>query len=343
MLLNDKVLILDCTLRDGGYVNNWEFDTNTALSVINSLYDSGVRIIELGLMAKGGVPGVNTKFLTFNQIEPLLYNRKKDCHYAVMLTQAEYKAVEFEIPECSDKTPDIIRLAFFKLEMEEALKTAGLLKSKGYKVFLQAMATFLYSDSELLHLVDEVNLLKPESFYMVDSFSTMYNEDVKKMQDLIYTRLDKDILFGFHAHNNIQMAYSNIIEFIKNSGERQCIIDGSIYGMGRGAGNVPVELIMEYLNKKFNKNYNIQAVLNCFEKNIQPIFNKYYWGYSIPYLLTAIKDVNSVYAWYLSKKGISKISDLNAVLDGIPNDAKYTLMKNIVDKVIENHLSGGRK
>ena len=315
MFSKNKVLILDCTLRDGGYVNNWEFDTKTALSVIDALYKSGVRIIELGLMARGGVSGINTKFLTFNEITPLLANKKTDCLYAVMLTQAEYKSVGFEIPERSEKTPDIIRLAFFKPEMKDALKTAEMLKSKGYKVFLQAMATFLYTDEELLQLVDEVNFLHPESFYMVDSFSTMYNEDVKEMQKLVYTKLDKEILFGFHAHNNIQMAYSNVIEFIKNAGERQCVIDGSIYGMGRGAGNVPIELIMEYLNKKFNADYKIHIVLNCFEKDIQPIFNKCYWGYSMPYLLTAIKNMNSVYAWYLEKKGISRINDLNAILD----------------------------
>lgn len=132
-MLNDRVKILDCTLRDGGYVNNWEFDTETAIKVIDGLYTSGVRYIEIGIMGQGGIPGKTTKFSSFNQAEVLLSNRRDDCQYAVMITKSE--SDNFEIPVRSKKTVDIIRIAYFKNELSEALKYAEELKEKGYEVF----------------------------------------------------------------------------------------------------------------------------------------------------------------------------------------------------------------
>lgn len=334
----EKRLILDCTLRDGGYVNNWEFDTETVLAVRDALYKAGIWHIELGIMGKGGEPGKNTKFSTFEEIKPLLSGRQLDCHYYVMVTQADYAGQNMEFPVCGVDTVDAVRLAYFKPEMEAALDTAQRLKEKGYSVFLQAMATFMYGNDELSDLIERVNELKPTAFYMVDSFSTMYNEDVRAMKRFVLERLDEEISFGFHAHNNIQMAYSNAVEFVDDAAQRTLMIDGSIFGMGRGAGNVPTELLMEYMNKKMGGQFNTSAVLDVFAQRIEPIFEEYYWGYSMPYLLTASKNLNSVYGWYLNRKGITDLADINAVLSRIPEEAKYTLMRDVADQVIAEYI-----
>ena len=112
--------ILDCTLRDGGYVNDWRFDTQTALSIRDGLYEAGMRWIELGIMGKNPEVGKQTKFSDFSQIKPLLVNRKSDCHYAVMLTTTSSDS--FTYPECTEETPDVIRVAFFKPEIEKTFK-----------------------------------------------------------------------------------------------------------------------------------------------------------------------------------------------------------------------------
>lgn len=323
-------MILDCTLRDGGYVNNWEFDRDTVFRIMDGLYESGVRFIELGIMAgKGGELGRSTKFSNFSQVEPLLSHRQQDCVYALMLNQADVE--QYEIPPRNEKTVDLLRLAFFKKEKDEAMAKAEELKSKGYKVFLQAMATFMYSADELSELLTMVNQVGPAGFYIVDSFSTMYRQDVQKMAGFVLGRLSEDIQFGFHAHNNIQMAYANIISFWELAPERPLIADGSIYGMGRGAGNVPTELLMEYLNKTGNGQYNIGKVLEVFQQCIEPIFQRYYWGFSHPYYLTASKNMNSVYGWYLMNHGINDIGDLGAIMDRIPENIKYTLSRDAVD------------
>ncbi len=327
-------LLLDCTLRDGGYVNDWEFDTQTALAVRDALYASGIRYIELGIMGKGGVPGKSTKFSAFEQAAPLLRDRRPDCHYAVMVTQAEYAGSGMTLPPCGPDTVDMIRLAYFKAEKDEALATAAAMKEKGYTVFLQAMATFMYTDGELAAMLRQVNALQPAAFYMVDSFSTMYNEDVRRMQRFVLEQLDESILFGFHAHNNIQMAYSNAITFINYPTERPLMIDGSIYGMGRGAGNVPIELLMEYCNKNLGGAFGMEQVLDVFSRCIEPLYRQYGWGYSMPYLLTASKNCNSVYGWYLGRKGVTGLRELNAILDRLPEEAKYTLMRDVIDPIL---------
>ena len=220
--------------------------------------------------------------------------------------------------------------------MEKALE----LKSEGYEVFLQAMATFMYSTQELDELLQTVNRIKPAGFYIVDSFSTMYNRDVREMADFVLERLSQEILFGFHAHNNIQMAYSNAIEFFSTRTDRPLIADGSIYGMGRGAGNVPVELLMEYLNKFHGADYRIIEVLDLFQRTIRPIFREYYWGFSPEYFLTAQKDTNSVYSWYLRGHGVQDIRDFDAILDSLPDEIRYTLNRAAADRAIEERLKG---
>lgn len=325
--------ILDCTLRDGGYVNNWEFDTQTVERIMDGLYDAGVRIIELGIMSKGGVQGKSTKFSDFEQIRGLFARRRPDCRYAVMLNQAD--ANVFEIPYRAEDTVDLIRIAFFKKEYVAAMDKARELKSKGYEVFLQAMATFMYDGEELSELIENVNEVEPTGFYLVDSFSTLYNEDVRRITDFVLERLSPNILFGFHAHNNIQMAYSNAIEFLSTKTERSLIVDGSIFGMGRGAGNVPTELLMEYMNKFCGANYSIIDLLALFEEIIKPIFQQYYWGFSPEYFLTAQKNMNSVYSWYMGNHGVKNIRALNSILDNIPEEVRYTLNRTAADTAIE--------
>jgi 4-hydroxy 2-oxovalerate aldolase len=332
-LMDKSFFLLDCTLRDGGYVNNWEFDNSTAIQVLEGLYQAGVEIIECGIMGKCSTPGKTTKFNSFAEIEPLLQNRHKDCIYAVILSFSEKD--NFRIPDRSKKTVDCIRLAFFKNEWKESIGYAILLKDKGYKIFLQAMATYMYSDEDLIQLLSAINRLMPESFYIVDSFGTLYNDDLLKIAGLVDKNLDPGIMLGFHAHNNIQMAFSNTIAFFQMPSDRKRFItDSSIYGMGRGAGNVPTELVMHFMNKRCRANYRVEHILKLFDKYFRDIFKKYLWGYSLEYYLTSVKDTNSAYGWYLGQKESLNLEELNTVLERIPGESRYTLIPKIADEAL---------
>ncbi len=324
--------ILDCTLRDGGYVNDWRFDIDTSLNIIKGLYESGVRWIEIGIMGKNPEVGKQTKFSNFDQIKPFLKDRKKDCHYAIMVTTAS--SHNFQYPPRSIDTPDVIRVAFFKNELEKTILLANDLLKKGYLVFLQAMATFMYTEDELIDLCKTINRIKPYAFYMVDSFSTMFPSDVTKMRDTILSILDKDILFGFHAHNNIQMAFSNVQEFMDDSVKRDLLVDGSVYGMGRGAGNVPTELLMMYLNKHYHCEFNTSIVLSLFDKYLKQIYVELPWGYTLPYYLTAVNHINSAWAWYFLNQGIVTSADLEKALQMVPQEWTYTMVPSIAEDII---------
>lgn len=329
-----KKFILDCTLRDGGYVNNWEFDTATARAIINGLYSSGVRYIEIGILGANSQPGKQTKFSSFSEMEPFLENRKEDCHYTVMFTQEN--AGNFIFPERSVSTPDCIRLAYFRKTWKEAIADADKLKQKGYRVFLQAMATFMYSPDEMREMIKAINIVCPAAFYMVDSFSTMYPSDVAKMRDQILEDLSPQVDFGFHAHNNLQLAFANVQEFLRCNAERDLFVDSSIFGMGRGAGNVPTELLMEYLNcQEVAPKYDTGNILKIYQNYLEPIYREYGWGYAIPYYLTATKKINSAYGWYFTSHGVDSFRDLQWALEQVPDNIKYTLKKEIAEEIME--------
>ncbi len=333
MFDNMEPILLDCTLRDGGYVNNWEFDTDTAKAVMEGLYKSGVRFIEIGIMGMDAKVGTQTKFNNFHEMEKLLEYRRKDCSYAVMITTENVDS--FELPYRSEKTPDIIRLAYFQKDWKEALENVKVYQEKGYSVFLQAMATFMYPMAELEEMLRAVNVLNPSAFYMVDSFSTMYPRDVRMMRNNVLQCLSQDIAFGFHAHNNIQMAYANVMEFLDiGSCDHQLFVDSSIFGMGRGAGNVPTELIMEYLNHQ-GCQFDTSPLLSIYQKYLEPIYCQYGWGYSLPYFLTAVHKINSAYGWYYLNHGVNKLTMLDTALGMIPEEMRYTLKKDVAEKVIE--------
>lgn len=335
--MGNQVTLLDCTLRDGGYVNNWEFDTDSSLKIMEAIYDSGVRLIELGIMGRGGVRGKQTKFTCLEDARELLEAQKADCRYTIMITQAESRYIT--IPEKTALGPEIIRLAYFKQEWKDAIHTARDLMDKGYRVFFQAMATFLYSKEEYAEMLAEVNRLKPAAFYMVDSFSTMYKEDVHYWAELTSSLLSPEIGFGFHAHNNMQMAYANVIEYMElmKTLNRDVYIDGSIFGMGRGAGNVPTELLMHYCNNRYGTAYDSRPLMKAFQDVLQPIYQQYGWGYSLPNLLTASKNMNSAYAWFLTTHGVNDILALYDIMDSIPDECRYTLMKDVVTKAMEEY------
>lgn len=335
-LVSKKIEILDCTLRDGGYVNNWEFDNTTACGVVDLLQKSGIEYIELGIMGKDPSDKECVKFRNFKEIEKFLKNRSDNSMYTVILNYSEKD--DFVIPHRSENTVECIRLAFFKKDWEASVEYARDLIQKGYLVFLQAMVTSLYTEDELRALTLAMKNLKPYAFYIVDSFGTLYNEDVVKMAKLVDDNLDEDVIFGFHAHNNIQLAFSNIITFIHTVKNHRMIVDSSVYGMGRGAGNLTTELISQYLNRNCDSKYNMTYILKVYEDYLQYIFRDLPWGYTMDYFVTSSHNINPAYAWYyMNKKDVHSVSELNGILENIPREQAYTLFKDVADEAKEKH------
>lgn len=322
-----RIRVLDCTLRDGGYINNWEFGEESIKFVLDSLDKSGVEIIEVGFLSNRIDNDVNlSKFTTVgdisNLIEPTSSNNIKVC----MINFGEYNLED--IPQSSETCLGGFRVAFHKKDMEEAIKFCGELVIKGYKVFVQPMVAANYTDVEYLDLIEKSNQVKPYAFYVVDSFGVMKHDDLIRYFYMADYNVDKGIYIGFHSHNNLQLSYSNAQSLIATSTTRELIIDSSIHGMGRGAGNLNTELFLDYLNSLDYGQYNIDPLLEAIDYVIKPIYKVKPWGYSLPHYLSAINNCHPNYATYLDDLSTLTVKDISVLLSRLDKDKKNNFDKS---------------
>ena len=329
-----SVRILDCTLRDGGYNNEWEFGKENIKSIIQNLTDSHIDIIECGFLSKTSKSTEsNTIFNDFFELRKYLPKRSgKDTKYVCMINYGEYPIED--IPEYDSKMKiDGVRVAFHKKDLAGALEYSRTLIKKGHSVFLQPMVTQNYSDEEILNLIKSANELNPVALYIVDSFGTMKKNDILRFLHLIDNGLNPKISLGFHSHNNLQLSFSNAQEFIDYRTKRNILIDSSVLGMGRGAGNLCTELLSQYLNETKDASYELMPILRTIDEYINPIFIKSPWGYSIPYYIAAINGCHPNYATYLSGKQMLSVEDINAITKSMDVKKRVQFDKQYIEKL----------
>lgn len=330
-----KINLLDCTLRDGGYVNEWNFNHSTIICTFNRLVEANLEVIEVGLLDDREEFNIN------RTIQPTTdcYNKifqfcdKKN---SLVFAMIDYGTCKIEnISECKDSFLDGIRLIFKKPNAEKALEFGKKLIEKGYKVCFQLVSITAYSDRDILDLVDKVNEIDAYCVSIVDTYGLLHNHDLLHYYKLLDHNLKEDIILGYHAHNNFQLAYSNCIDVIKNNVNREIVVDGTVYGMGKSAGNAPLELLAMYLNKSCNKNYDINQILEIIDTDILRIYNKKYWGYNLLYYLSASNDCHPNYVNYLLSKKTLSVKSINEVLKSIPDEHKLDYDNNIIKDLYE--------
>lgn len=330
------VKILDCTLRDGGYVNNWEFGTQTISSVATKLSSAAVELIECGFLSQTKATSYGQSvFRTIEAAEELFC--EISANLALMINCGEYKVED--IPPYNNGNIKTLRIAFHKHQRNEAQQLFVGLKEKGYCVFFQPMVTMSYSDRELLDLIDWANEYQPDAFYLVDSFGTMRKEDVLRMFSLIHNNLVSKIAIGFHSHNNLQLSFSNAQALVGINKSRELYIDSSVFGMGRGAGNLCTELFAQYINENIEKRYDMLPILEVMDECIIPIYNRLPWGYSAPYYVAAINDCHPNYATYLVNKQSLHVRDINTILKNIPADKRRLYDVNLITELYLEYQS----
>ena len=203
-----KIRILDCTLRDGGYVNNWKFGFENIKDTVKRLIQAGIDIIEVGyLSSKGDFSADESQYSSVDAIKRILPADRKNTLIAVMINCGDYDAEL--LPQYDGTGPDCIRVCFHKSQALQAVELCRKIKDKGYKVYFQPMVALSYSDAEYLGLIGMANKFRPDVFYIVDSHGSMKQKDVARFFYLIENNLDKEIAVGFHSHNNLQLSYSN--------------------------------------------------------------------------------------------------------------------------------------
>ena len=313
--------LLDCTLRDGGYQNNWTFGYETIRIHTLTMINSGIDFIEIGFLDQSASEDLNRCVFPSLDIVSKILNgiEKRLSRFLVMI---DYGNFDIDlIPEHNAfSLIDGIRVIAKMEHASEAIKYTSVLRSKGYLTFFQLVSSGEYSDQQLLNIAELINLNDIDYLSIVDTYGQMYPEEVLNKWDVLDSSLKKGIGLGFHGHNNIQLAYTNSISVMKSVNKRAKIIDGTLLGMGKNAGNCPLELLVDYVIKEFGGSYNIGIILNLIELKYNDLKNKYQWGYSNKFYLSAAKKIHPNYISYLMDKRTLLVSDMIEILDDIPND-----------------------
>ena len=329
------ISILDCTLRDGGYVNDFRFGVNRIREIMDKLCGANIEIIECGFLQSGKNDPERTLYGSVEQI--MLPANRGGQMFVAMIAYGEIGA-----DEIAPRQPgyiDGVRLTFHNSEWEDTKRLARNLIDKDYKVFIQPVGTLSYTDEELLVLINEVNDFSPFAFYLVDTLGSMYKNDLLRMFFLVEHNLRKDICLGFHSHNNMQLSFANAMTLLELHTNRHIIIDSSVFGMGRGAGNLNTELITHFINRNIEKRYDLIPLLELIDDVILPIYKYMPWGFSEPYYLSAIMGVHPNHAAYLLDKqsvGMTKISE---ILDKLPDESKHLFIKKDIESLYHTEMS----
>lgn len=341
-IIREKVInninILDSTLRDGGYCNNWSFGTKNKKKIVEGLYEAGVDIIECGILSDGTFTQEQSKYSSVENISDFVSmngNEKKTL--VILMNYGEYDVEK--LPESGDTVVDGIRLAFHKKDLYRAIEQMGILKSKNYKVFMQPMATITYTTEEYIELITCANKLNPYAFYIVDSYGSMKPDELMMFCELAKHILNKSIVIGFHAHNNLQLAYSNALLFEKEIEHREAIIDCCVMGMGRGAGNLNTELFLSHLNQSNKGNYKIEPILVLIDEIINHFYQQKSWGYSLPNYLSASHSMHPNYGMFLADKNTLTVSMMNELLSLVSVDKKNQFDRRYFEDLYVSYMS----
>ena len=340
--MNHNIQILDCTLRDGGlgledaYKNKLSrtvFQQDDIDKIALHLQRSGIDIIELGSIEPTDQD--KRQFAIYQDISAVSMKipaeHGKNQMY-VGLFRGPDMPVE-DIPERTEHTVDGLRVIIRYSELQKSLDFCSELSKKGYKVFVQPMLTMRYTEDELDLIIRESNKMNAYALYFVDSYGYMQDEDVSYFLDKYDKGLEKDIKIGFHAHNNMNLAYSNALHFINSDIDRGLICDACAIGMGQGAGNLQTELIVPYINNYVKEKYNFSEILNVCEI-IEQYFSDSIWGYSVTRLLPALHKTAYKYAISLRKHYNLSFSEINELFSKMPEDLRHRYTAENTEKLL---------
>lgn len=298
-----NIKILDCTLRDGGYVNNWHFGRKAIETMLFNFSKSNTDIVECGFLTNKPYDPDYSLYNSVEQLNELVSSDSSmNTMYVAMIAIGEREINPVLLSEADSTVLDGIRLTFHPNEIDLAFEWAEIIKSKGYKLFMQPVGTTNYTDKQFLDLLERINKLEPYAFYIVDTLGVMYEKDLIRQVFLVDNNLKPSISLGYHSHNNFQLAFSNAQALSQYNTKRNIIIDCSANGMGRGAGNLCSELFMDYLNRTFSKNYDVLPVLEIVDRYLIPISLSNPWGYNSAYFLSAANNCHPNYSSYLMAK-----------------------------------------
>ena len=285
-----EIKILDCTVRDGGLMNNHFFDDDVVKAVYTACVQAGIDYMELGYKAsqKIFVPSEfgKWKYCREDDIRQIVGENDTSLKLSVM-ADAERTNYHEDILPRDQSVVDMIRVATYIHQLPVAMDMIKDAHDKGYETTLNLMAASTTLEWELDEALDLLSNSEVEVIYLVDSFGAFYSEQVHYLlRKFLQYASPAGKTVGMHAHNNQQLAYANTIEAIILGSN---MIDGSMAGLGRGAGNCPIELLLGFLH---NPKFHLRPILQCIQEHIEPLREELLWGFDIPYMITGLLNLH---------------------------------------------------
>lgn len=298
------MIMLDCTMRDGGYYNSWDFNINTVQKYMESMEKAGVDVIELGFR----FPDQNKFLGPFAHLSDSIINSLPNvkCKIAVMINAADFinnkNNVKDYFEDCSKSPVDIVRIASHFRDIEESISLASDLKSLGYFVGFNIMQCSNKSDEELFEAGKIVQKNgNVDVLYLADSFGDMNKNNISRSYSSLRKSWNGEC--GFHAHNNKGKGVDNSMHALSVGVEW---VDGTILGMGRGAGNAETEYLLTELSDD-GFNYDSSEIWGLVLKEFSDLQSKYNWGPNLLYYLSASYRVHPTYVQELMDMSIDPV------------------------------------
>lgn len=337
-----EVKILDCTLRDGGFYNNWDFDLEQSKKFVLALNQAGVDIIELGYKSvqKGGYYGLfkysNEKLLDFVKE----YNQSE---YAFMIDAKEF--VRDQSSVAKDKLDEVVedqqdsifqwvRIAIRAIHAPLAADFIQYFKDKGYSICLNLMGGSMVSNESLVEVLKLLDGTPLDYFYIADSYGAFYPSDITERLQLIKKHYKGKL--GVHLHDNQGLAYANALAALDEGVD---IVDATVMGMGRGAGNLVLEQFLLGFREKYNATHlHPEALLDAINDFIKPLKDHYQWGFSYMYMLSGLNNIHQSYCQSLNQQKRFTYTQLLGILSKIPKNKRTKFSEAVMDESIEEIL-----
>jgi 4-hydroxy 2-oxovalerate aldolase len=276
-----EIKVMDCTVRDGGLMNNWQFSDDFVKAVYQACVESGIDYMEIGYKSSESA-------FSRDEVGPWKFCDEKDLRRVVGSNKTHLKLSAMadigriepgDILPAKDSVLDMLRVACYVHQVDKAIALAEHCIDKGYEVCINLMAVSKVNEMALDEALQDIGKCRVPIVYIVDSFGSMYSQNIEHLVQK-YSKALPDKTLGIHAHNNMQLAMANTITAII---ENCNMLDATLLGMGRGAGNCPVEILIAFLK---NPKYRLLPLLDVIQNHIHSLQKDILWGYHIPYLIT---------------------------------------------------------
>jgi len=283
VMYREEIKVLDCTIRDGGLINNHYFTDEFVRAVYKAVSAAGVDYMEMGYRSSRQVADPKEfgawKYCDDHKISEIIDGIESDVKISIMVDA--HRVLEQEFKPVDESPVDMIRIATYVKDVDKAITLCDRVNDLGYETCINVMAISRENEFDLIEALDQLAKTPAGTVYVVDSFGYFFSEQIHYMVKLFQDHLPGKRI-GMHCHNNQQLGFANTVEGIRKGAN---LLDASLYGIGRGAGNCPLELLMGFLK---NPKFDLEPVLRVIQDYMIPMLDEIEWGYMIPYAVTGI-------------------------------------------------------